>query len=610
MAELLQDVDTLERLIEEGYIESNIQRIGAEQEFCFVDKHYRPAPIIMLILEKLNDPHFTVEHAKFNGEINLDPLELKSGCFSTFEENLIGHIKKLRTAANSIACDIILTGILPTIGRSNLSIDNLTPKKRYEALSILLNELRGEPYEFRIEGVDQFIGKHATTMFEACNTSFQIHLQLGADEIVDAYNWSQVIAGPLLSCATNSPLLFGKRLWRETRIALFQQSIDTRSSYNASTERIPRVTFGSHWVKNSIVDIFKEDIVRHPVLLGTPPIADSPLVDHIPKLRALSIHNGTIYRWNRPCYGITNGRPHLRIECRYLPAGPTVIDEVANSVFWVGLMKGLPKEYRAIPKLMDFSDARSNFIKGARLGLGAQFRWMNGQRVPAKQLLMEELLPIAEDGLAKANIPLHESKRYLDIIKERVTTEKTGSQWTREAFTSSKKNGTIQDALLQTTAGLIDREQSNTPVHLWKPVRKPEVSDPQVRYHTVDQIMSGDLVLAKPNDPIIFLAKIMEWQKIHHILIVNKRGKLKGLISTNLLKSVRKGISKDNLLAKDVMICDPVSVVPELEIKSARVLMRQARIGSLPVVQNGQIVGIITKNDLRSPHSNTKGLQS
>ena len=606
ITELLQDVESLERLIKQGLIESGIQRIGAEQEFCFVDEYYQPAPIIIPILEQLNDHHFTVEHAKFNGEINLDPLELKAGCFAIFEENLVSHVEQLRAAANSRDCDIILTGILPTIGRSDLSINNLTPKRRYQALSKLLNELRGEPYEFRIEGVDQFIGKHVTTMFEACNTSFQIHLQLDANEIVDAYNWSQAIAGPVLSCATNSPLLLGKRLWRETRIALFQQSVDIRSSHNASTERIPRVSFGSHWVKDSIVEIFKEDIIRHPVLLGAQSIDDPQEIDYTPKLRALSIHNGTIYRWNRPCYGITNGKPHLRIECRYLPAGPTIKDEVANSAFWVGLMKGLPEKYKNISSLMDFADARSNFVKGARLGLGAQFKWMNGKRITAKELILEELIPIAEDGLSKAEVPFEEAKRYLDIIRERVDSEKTGSQWIRDAFSNFKKDGTIQDVLIQTTAGLIKREKSNIPVHKWEPADKPEVSDPQIRYHSVGQIMSDDLVLARPNDPVMYLEKIMQWRDIHHILIVDTRGKLQGLVSSSLLNSLRKKTAVDGLLAQDIMIYDPLSIGPETKILMARNLMRKAQIGCLPIEQNHQIVGIITKTDLERLTSPTK----
>ncbi len=598
MAELLRDIETLEYLIEQGLIESGVQRIGAEQEYCFVDRFFQPAPVIIPVLEQLNDPHFTVEHAKFNGEINLDPLVLTAGCFVKFEEKITDHVKKLRRITKSMGYDIILTGILPTIGQDDLSADNLTPKERYKALSLLLNQLRGEPYEFRIEGIDQFIGNHPTTMFEACTTSFQVHLQLNAEEIVDTYNWSQAIAGPVLSCATNSPLLLGKRLWRETRIALFQQSIDTRSSYNATTERVPRVTFGSDWVRNSILEIFKEDIIRHPVLLGAPSIPDPEIVDHPPKLRALSIHNGTIYRWNRPCYGITDGKPHLRIECRYLPAGPTIIDQVANSVFWIGLMKGLPDDYKRISVLMDFSEARSNFIKAARMGLGAQFKWMNGHRIPAKKLVLDELMPIAIDGLAMFNIPESETKPYLDVIRERVISEKTGSQWTLDAFANYKNWGSIQDALLQTTAGLINREKSNIPVHKWTPAEKPEVSNPGIRYRTVDQIMSRDMVLCKPNDPVAFLMKIMEWRSIHHVLAVDSEGKLKGLISTSLLESMSEKMVIDDLLASDIMVYDPLSVAPKTEIRIAQTIMRQGRIGSLPIVKEGRVLGIITQKDL------------
>lgn len=600
MIELLQDVETLEKLIEQGDIESGLQRIGAEQEFCFVDQNYRPAPVIMSVLEKLDDLHFTEEHARFNGEINLDPLELKSGCFAEFESTLKRHIAKLRKIVHSMDCDIILTGILPTISQSDLSLDNITPKKRYKMLSSLLTKLRGKPYEFRIEGADQFIDNHDSTMMEACNTSFQIHLQLGADEISDAYNWSQAIAGPVLSCTTNSPLLFGKKLWRETRIALFQQSLDTRTSSNSSNNRVPRVTFGSRWVKDSIVEIYKEDIIRHPLLLGARPINTTEEVQAIPKLRALAIHNGTIYRWNRPCYGITEGKPHLRIECRYLPAGPTIVDQVANSAFWIGLMMGLPKKYKNISARMDFDDARSNFIKAARMGLGAQFQWMKGKRVPAKHLILEELIPLAKDGLKKTSISVKESERYLDIIRQRVHSEQTGSQWIMDTFSGFKKKGTIQDALLQTTAGLINHEKSNMPVHKWSSSNEATVTDPRVRYRTVSQVMSTDLIIASPTDPIELIIKSMEWRGIHHILIVDGKGQLAGLISDNLLKALGKTLSRENLLAKDIMIQEPLWVDSEMEIQKARLIMRRNQIGSLPVLRNNKVAGIITQNDLKN----------
>ncbi|WP_420386751.1 CBS domain-containing protein [Roseivirga sp.] len=596
--ELIEDVGKLEYLIENNKIESDIQRIGAEQEFCFVDQYYRPSPVIMDVLNEVDDAHFTVEHARFNGEINLDPYELKAGCFKAFERELKHRTTTLRKAAALSDSDIILTGILPTIGRNDLKDNNLTPKERFMALSSLRNIIRGEPYEFRIEGVDQFIDRYNTSMFEACNTSFQVHLQLSAEEIVDAYNWSQAIAGPVLSCCTNSPILFGKRLWRETRIALFQQSVDTRSSYNTFTERIPRVSFGTRWIEDSIAEVFKEDIVRHAVLLGGLPATGTEELPDAPKLRALSIHNGTIYRWNRPCYGLTHGKPHLRIECRYLPAGPTMVDEVANSVFWVGLMKGLPEKYKDISSKMDFDDARSNFIKAARMGLGAQFKWMNGQRIPSKQLILNELLPIAREGLDKAKIPGKEYEPYLDIIQKRVESERTGSQWLRDAFSTFKKDSTTQDALLQSTAGLIRWEKQNIPVHLWDKAAGCEVTDPEIRYHWVDQIMSEDLVIAHLNDPVNFLSSIMDWKGIHHILVVDGKGRLIGLISKGLIDSLPREQQANQLLAKDIMVKEPVYVTTETEIGEARHLMTERNIGSLPVVDGEKIVGIITKSDM------------
>ena len=119
------------------------------------------------------------------------------------------------------------------------------------------------------------------------------------------YNISQLISGPVLAVSTNSPMLFGKRLWNETRIAVFQQSTDTRIIGSYHPETLPRVTFGNEWIDKSIIEIFKEDIIRYKILLKQ--LTQSKDNNKIPKMKALSLHNSTVYRWNRPCYGIYKG---------------------------------------------------------------------------------------------------------------------------------------------------------------------------------------------------------------------------------------------------------------------------------------------------------------
>lgn len=603
MVNLIQDLEALERIIDQDLIESDIQRCGVEQELCFVDDAYQPAPVAMEVLSKITNPGFTTELARFNAEINMDPLIFSNHCLSAMEQQLGASLDELGQLAASVKAKIVLVGILPTIARRDLTKENITPLKRYHALDIGLTELRGEPYQLRLEGTDQLITTLDSTMFESCNTSFQIHLQLSAQEFVKMHNWAQAIAGPVLASATNAPLLLGKRLWRETRIGLFQQSLDTRSSTNFNTEKVPRVSFGKQWLRHSVLEIFRENISRHRVVLHTAELEDPmKMLDlgEIPKLKALNLHNGTTYRWNRACYGITEGKPHLRIENRYLPSGPSLVDEVANAAFWLGLMKGLPKKYESIDEIMDFDQTKSNFIKAARMGLGAQMYWPELGRIPSGQLILKELLPLAYQGLEKARVSKEDAEKYLKIIEERVASEKTGSQWQTDSFNRIKKTHNRAKALVAVTAGIINRQKENIPVHQWEFANLSEVGPWQNRSGKVSHIMSTDLFTVSPDDPIDFVIKMMDWRRIHHIPVENGKRGLVGLVTASMLVplaaiSIKK--SKPSLI-NEIMIRNPRSTTPETSISEALDIMVTYEIGCLPVLENHRLVGMITESDL------------
>ena len=373
---LLRDVQALEAMIERGMIETGVRRIGAEQELFLVDQTWRPAPVAMDILDIIEDPHFTTELGRFNLEINLDPLPFTNTCLSTLERDLTELLQKLRTVTHRQGVEVTLTGILPTLRKSDLTLANMTPRPRYVALNEIMTHMRGDAYEFRLKGTDELIVKHDSVMLESCCTSFQVHYQVGAEEFALLYNLAQAVTAPLLAAAANAPLLFGRRLWRETRIPLFQQAIDTRSASHHLRERSPRVSFGQQWVQESVVELFKEDLARFRVLLGATIQEDSlaALRQGItPSLQALRIHNGTVYRWNRSCFGFNDGKAHLRIENRVLPSGPTILDEVANAAFFLGLLSGGPAVYGDITKKLAFHDAETNFLAAAQVGLDAQF---------------------------------------------------------------------------------------------------------------------------------------------------------------------------------------------------------------------------------------------
>ena len=252
-----------------------------------------------------------------------------------------------RKAAQEFNADIVLTGILPTLRRSDLVLENMTDRPRYFELNKALVELRGGEFQIHIKGIDEILILHESMMLEACNTSFQIHYQVEPSNFANLYNLAQAISAPLLSCAVNSPLLFNKRLWNETRLALFQHSIDERNPVLQQRFRPPRATFGDNWIRGSVLEIYQENVARYRNLI-TADINENSLEvlsrGEIPQLKALCLHNGTVWRWNRPCYGVIEGKPHLRIENRILPSGPTILDEIANTAFFAGMLAGMEQE--------------------------------------------------------------------------------------------------------------------------------------------------------------------------------------------------------------------------------------------------------------------------
>lgn len=601
---LLTDLRALETMLENGMIESEVRRIGAEQELFLVGEGWRPASLAVEVLEEIDDPHFTTELGKFNLEMNLEPLSFGDGCLSQMESELNQLITKARDAARRHGADIVLAGILPTLRKSDLGLDNMTPVPRYYALNRAMSRLRGGAYEFRIKGVDELMVQHDSVMLEACNTSFQVHFQVGANEFAKFYNIAQAVAAPVLAVANNSPLLFGRRLWCETRIALFQQAVDTRSSTEDMRERAPRVSFGRHWVKKSVTELFQEDISRFKILLGTEKEEDpfAKLDQGVaPELHALRLHNGTVYRWNRACYGLTDGKPHLRIENRILPSGPTPLDEVANAAFWYGLISGLSRNYEDITELMEFEDASSNFTRAARSGLGAELTWFEGLAIPARDLICEELLPVARDGLEKDGIVSGDIDRYLGVIEERVHSKMTGCRWILDSLAGMKQRGTQDERLSAITAAMIKRQQEGLPVARWSPAELEEAGGWKHNYLKIEQFMTTDLFTVHEDEPIELVASLMDWERIRHIPVEDQESRLVGLVSYRaLLHLLGRGTldtGGETLPVSEIMKRDPVTVSPETSSLEAITLMRTHGVGCLPVVKDGRLIGIVTERN-------------
>ncbi len=607
MKALLADIRALETMLDRGLIESGVRRVGAEQEIFLVDEACRPKNMAMALLKRLSDPGFTTELAQFNLETNLTPQEFGGDCLRRMETELRDRLLRARNAAELEGGNILLSGILPTLKKADLTLESMTPNPRFRRLNDVLRELRGGDFHFLIKGIDELETSHDNVMLESCNTSFQVHFQVGPKEFARLYNLAQAITGPVLAPAVNSPILLGRRLWHETRVALFQQSIDGRSKSHQTRGIRSRVSFGDHWVEDSVIEIFREDVARFRILLATDIAEDSEALlesGKIPQLLALRLHNGTIYRWNRPCYGVADGIAHLRIENRVLPAGPTVIDEMANAAFFFGLMSALADEYGDIREVMSFDDAKDNFLAAARAGLRAQFTWIGGKEYTAQNLLLEHLLPLARQGLQTHGIDQRDIDRYIGVLEDRVKAGRTGSQWMLDSLAKMRGEGNSDQRFRALAHAAVERQKTGDPVHLWKVADFDECGNWKHSFQRVGQFMTTDLFTVQPEDVVDLAASLMDWRHIRHVPVEDNDGNLVGLVShRSLLRLMGQGMLSDSdeqVIVRDIMTKAPslVTVTPETQTLDAIQTMRAHRVGCLPVVEGAQLVGIITEHDL------------
>ena len=603
MDSVLDDLRALRQMLEQGRIGSGPPRIGIEQELFLVDDSWQPAPVGPQILEDNRNPRVTPELGRFNLEINFDPLEFRGGCLEELERQLNESIEDLAVLARAHGARILLAGILPTLTLSQLTTRNMSPRQRYRTLSEAVTNLRGETHTLRIRGIDELMVKVKTIMLEACNTSFQVHLQVPPDQFPQYYNIAQLATAPVLAAAVNSPLLLSKRLWKETRIALFQLSVDTRrpSTYPRSSRS--RVGFGDRWVRDSVLDIFREDVTRFRALMkveGTEDPFEALSRNRLPRLKALSLFNGTVYRWNRPCYGVHQGRAHLRIENRVLPSGPSVLDEVANAAFFCGLVTGLAQEHGDVTPRISFAEVKSNFLSAARSGLNAQLNWLDGGSMSAPELIRERLLPVAREGLRHRGIRGEDIKRYLGVIEKRVENGQTGADWLLRSYSRMGGDRRRGEILVALTAATYHRQTQGRPVHSWPLAQADEGGDWRAHYQRIEQYMTTEVFTVQPEDPIDLAASIMDWERVRHIPVEDEQNRLVGLVSYRAIFSffIRQGGAQRKVEpVRRIMKPDPITVTPETLTVEAIAIMRREKIGCLPVVQDGRLVGIVTYRD-------------
>jgi hypothetical protein len=447
--------------------------IGAELELSLVDAELRPAPINRAVLADTVDERLTLEVDRFNLEINARPFPLVGEPFSATARDLGEALAAARLAAAAHGARVVAIGILPTLREADLTSEALTEGRRYRALSASLRRLRNAPFELHIRGEDELRLLAEDVTYEGANTSFQVHLRTGLHDFARTYNAAQIATSLVLAVSGNSPLFLGRRLWDETRIALFRQSVDDRPEGEGDDVRPARVSFGHGWVRHGALELFEESVHLHEPLLPVCSDEDPLAVVRLgaaPKLAELRLHHGTVWRWNRAVYDDVGGG-HVRIEMRALPAGPTVADMMANAAFLVGLTLGLRDEADALVTRMTFGHARRNFYEAARRGLDAHLVWPSGgasPRLAPAMALAPRLVPLARHGLVSAGVDPQEADAHLGIVTERLAARTTGARWQRRIFDDAlARTGDPDRSAVEMLRRYADLSEAGAPVHTW-----------------------------------------------------------------------------------------------------------------------------------------------
>ena len=462
-------LDVFAQMLRESRFDPDRRSIGLELELNLTEETGDPALANEHVLELIADDDFQTELAQFNIEINIEPRKLEDGVFSELEATVRRDLNHADEQARRAHAHMMIIGILPTLTEDLLNGAALSANPRYALLNEQIFAARGEDLHIAINGVERLAVYADTVAPEAACTSVQLHQMVDPARFGAHWNAAQAVAGIQLALGANSPFFYQRELWRETRIPLFEQATDTRPEELKAQGVRPRVWFGERWI-TSIFDLFEENVRYFPSLL---PVRDGedPMevleAGGAPRLQELRLHNGTIYRWNRPIYDVVRGRPHLRVENRVLPAGPTVVDTLANAAFYYGLVRVLVEDERPLWTQMSFSAAEENFHAGARDGIEARVYWPGLGEVPAAELVLRRLLPMARDGLTRWGVDAADADRLLEIIERRCVQLTNGATWQAAAFHRLYDRLDRADALREMTVRYREHMHSNEPVHTW-----------------------------------------------------------------------------------------------------------------------------------------------
>ena len=467
-----QCLDVFAQMLDHFRFDEDKPMTGLEIEINLVDRDGRPAMRNAEVLSILGDPHFQTELGLFNLEINVPPQMIVGDGFDRYERYLRDSLAAADAAAHQVGASLVTIGILPTVTPEDTVLENISANPRYRTLNEQIIDARGDAISIDIRGAERLQMLVESIMPEAANTSVQFHLQVTPKTFASYWNASQALAGVQVAVGANSPFLYGRRLWDETRVALFEQATDTRPEELKNQAVRQRVWFGERWI-TSIFDLFEENVRYFPALL---PIcededpADVIATGGVPQLRELRLHNGTVYRWNRPVYDISPeyGRPHLRVENRVLPAGPTVVDMLANAAFYFGLVRSFAEADRPVWSQLPYPTAEQNFYLACREGLSATIYWPRGGEIRVTDLVLERLLPAAYEGLDRFDVEPAIRDRLLGIIEQRCIRGRNGATWQADTVEALESRGLDRPAALrEMLLRYIDHMRTNEPVHTW-----------------------------------------------------------------------------------------------------------------------------------------------
>jgi gamma-glutamyl:cysteine ligase YbdK (ATP-grasp superfamily) len=466
-----RSLEVFARMLRERMFEASQSQVGVEIELNLVDEQGAPSMRNAEVLDAIADPAWATEVGQFNLEINVPPRGLEGDAVADLEQEIRSSLNTADAKARGTGSRIVMVGILPSLQEQDVQEGTLSANARYRVLNEQIFAARGENMRIAIDGAEQLLTHADSITPEAACTSVQLHVQVSPDAFASYWNAAQAIAGVQVALAANSPFLFGRQLWHETRITLFEQATDTRPDELKQQGVRPRVWFGERWI-TSVFDLFEENNRYFPALL---PICEEEdpraALDGgtCPQLAEMSLHNGTIYRWNRPVYAAVDGKPHLRVENRVLPAGPSVADVMANAAFYYGLVRALAEAQRPVWTQMSFATAAENLHEAARNGMDARLYWPGLGEPPVAELVLRRLLPLAREGLARWGINPADADRLLGIIEQRCLTGRTGATWqiATVAALTQRSGADRPEALRLMTQRYIEHMHTNEPVHTW-----------------------------------------------------------------------------------------------------------------------------------------------